>query len=167
MAELFDLKTYFMLGQYQAAINEGGRVKPRDEVVRIEKDIFVYRAFIEQGNYEVVLDELKGERVPPPLQAVALLASLLSGKKSAENVTDVADSWLRDPDFAQDDMVLLMLAITYERIGLLQKAMQCVYNNRLLEAYEFFRFSRFSRFLPFIALILPLIPFQIMPVKYI
>lgn len=124
-----------MLGQYQAAINEGGKVKPRDEFGVIERDVFVYRAFIEQGNFQVVLDELKGENVSPPLQAVRLLASFLSGKIEAEKTIEQADAWLRDPDFAQDDMVLFILAITYERLGVLQKAMQCVFNNKLLEAH--------------------------------
>jgi len=135
MSDLYDLKTFFLLGQYQAAINEGGKVKPRDEIGRIERDIFVYRAFIEQGSFQVVLDELKDDRVPPPLLAVRLLASYLSGKTGQEAVVEQADTWTRDPDFAHDDMVLLMLAIIYERVGLTQKAMQCVFSNKLLEAY--------------------------------
>lgn len=137
MSELFDLKTQFMLGQYQTAINEGGRVKPKDEFGRIEKDVFVYRAFIEQGKYHVVLDELKGDNIPSPLKAVRALASFLSGQTSAADATAQADEWLRDPDFAQDDMVLLVLAILYDRLNLTQKAMQCVFNNKLLEAYVF------------------------------
>lgn len=134
-SELFDLKTFFMLGQYQAAINEGGKVKPRNDFERVERDIFVYRAFIEQGNYQVVLDELKGDKVPPPLQAVRALASLMSGKTSKEETAHVVDAWLTEPDFAQDQMVLLIAAIIYERLDILNKAMQCVFNNKLLEAY--------------------------------
>lgn len=137
MSELFELKTQFMLGQYQSAINEGGRVKPKDEFGRIERDVFVYRAFIEQGKYHVVLDELKAENIPSPLKAVRALASFLSGKMTASEVTTQADEWLSDPDFAQDDMVLLVLAILYDRLDLTQKAMQCVFSNKLLEAYVF------------------------------
>lgn len=137
MSELFELKTQFMLGQYQSAINEGGRVKPKDEFGRLEKDIFVYRAFIEQAKYHVVLDELKGDNIPSPLKAVRALASFLSGQTSASDATAQADEWLSDPDFAQDDMVLLILAILYDRLELTQKAMQCVFNNKLLEAYAF------------------------------
>jgi coatomer protein complex subunit epsilon len=135
MSELFDLKTFFLLGQYQAAINEGGKVKPRDEFAKIERDIFVYRAFIEQGNFQVVLDGLTGDNVPPPLQAVRALAGFLGGRTSRDDSLALADGWLTDPDFAQDPMVLLILSILYERAESLQKALQCVFSNKLLEAY--------------------------------
>lgn len=135
MGELYELKTMFMLGQYQAAINEGGKVKPRDEMARIERDVYVYRAFVEQGTYHVVLDELKGDNVPPPLQAVRALAAFLAGQTNESDATAQADAWLRDPDFAQDDLVLLVLAVLYDRLNLTQKAMQCVFSNKMLEAY--------------------------------
>jgi hypothetical protein len=48
--ELFELKNYFAIGNFQAAINEAtalAKVK-LNEVYETEKDVYVYRAYIAQ-----------------------------------------------------------------------------------------------------------------------
>ena len=80
--ELFALKTNFYIGAHQAVISEALTVSPSTDAVRIERDFFMYRAYVEQAQYHLVKDEVGAvkaevkamaellqslvERLPPP-----------------------------------------------------------------------------------------------------
>ena len=56
--ELFALKTNFYIGAHQAVISEALTVSPSTDAVRIERDFFMYRAYVEQAQYHLVKDEV-------------------------------------------------------------------------------------------------------------
>ena len=76
--ELFSLKNLFNLGCYQQAISEAISAHPSSDESNIEAKFFMYRAYIEQGQYRLVLDEVRAD-APPSLLAVKTLAAYLSG----------------------------------------------------------------------------------------
>ena len=50
---LFPVRNSFYLGAYQAAIAEAADLDTLSEKEKIERDVFVYRSYIELGSYEV------------------------------------------------------------------------------------------------------------------
>lgn len=84
---LFNLRNNFYLGAYQPAISHSDipNLSPEDA---IERDCLVYRSYIAQGSYQLVISEIDNS-APTPLQAVKLLALYLS---SPENKVPFARS---------------------------------------------------------------------------
>jgi len=127
---LFDIKTYFYLGNYQMAINEGQKIRPKDDAVKLEKDYFLYRCFTEQGNYQVVLDEIKPNS-PPPLQAVRNLALYSSGREAKDKVMQTFRDLVQN---YQDDMVRTTAALAFYSDNHLEESLRCLHQNSRLEA---------------------------------
>ncbi|KAI8434466.1 hypothetical protein MSG28_012485 [Choristoneura fumiferana] len=85
--ELFDVKNAFYVGNYQQAINEAQNVSPSSPLVALQRDTFLYRSYISQGNYRIVLQELKS--ADPMLQPLKSLVDYLS--PGANKLAIVAD----------------------------------------------------------------------------
>jgi coatomer subunit epsilon len=50
---LFAVRNNFYLGAFQHAISEASDLESLDDADKLERDIFVYRSYIELGSYEV------------------------------------------------------------------------------------------------------------------
>lgn len=83
----------------QMAINEGSTLHLTSDVVKMERDTYVYRAYVAAGQPHVVLDEIKDSgSTPMDLQAVKLLATYLSNPDSREVAVLTASQWLTEPE---------------------------------------------------------------------
>lgn len=58
MSSLFEIESYVLLGHYQAAINAASSLKTNDPQVKLQRDILLHRAHIEQGDYLLVTEEI-------------------------------------------------------------------------------------------------------------
>lgn len=50
---LFPVRNSFYLGAYQAAIAEAADLDALTDAQKVERDVFVYRSYIELGSYDV------------------------------------------------------------------------------------------------------------------
>jgi len=50
---LFMLRNYYLIGAYNAAINEASDIEGLPAPVQVEKDAYVYRSYIELGSHDV------------------------------------------------------------------------------------------------------------------
>jgi len=132
-SDLFELKNFFVLGKYQAAINEGSSLgSSLEEGDRIERDVYIYRSYIGQGKYRLVTDEIKDSRAPTSLQAVKLLATYLSSEDK-EIALATLKEWLGDGVAANNPILQLVAATIYTQEEKYEEAMRCVYQANSLE----------------------------------
>ncbi|KAI3495535.1 hypothetical protein L1887_37877 [Cichorium endivia] len=103
---LFNLRNYFYLGAYQAAINNSD-VPNLSEEDLIERDCLVYRSYIALGSYQLVLNEVDSSAATP-LQAVKLLALYLSSPDSKESTISSIKEWLGDAAIGNNPILRLI-----------------------------------------------------------
>ena len=63
---LFAVRNNFYLGAYQHAISEASDLEGLTEQEKVERDLFVYRSYIELGSHEVNLARHFRLSPPPP-----------------------------------------------------------------------------------------------------
>jgi len=118
--ELYTLRNLFYLGAFQKAIQEGNSLSSRlTDELKIERDEFVYRAYVGLGQYSLVTGEVEDD-APASHRAVKLLASYCSG--DAEGAVAAAHGLLTEKDSRDDATAQLMAAIIYEREDLMKEA---------------------------------------------
>jgi tetratricopeptide (TPR) repeat protein len=85
---LFEVRTNYWLGHYQAAINASLALntKTRNNEITLERDIYVYCSHLEQGNYKIVLEEINFTSSAKPLQVIRVLAEYLCGEKHISGI---------------------------------------------------------------------------------
>lgn len=83
--ELFEIRTNFYTGNYQQTINEATKLKV-PQTLQIEKDLFMYRSYIAQKKYAVVLDEIRPSSAQEELVAVRSLAEFLSNESKRDSI---------------------------------------------------------------------------------
>ena len=110
--ELFDLKTAFYLGNFQQAINEAQKAKTTNQRSQVEKDVYMYRAFIAQKKYGVVLDDIKSNTSVDELKYVRLLAEFFSSESKRDSIISDLDSKLGSMSVS-NPLVLLIIANIY------------------------------------------------------
>lgn len=108
--ELFDIKNYFYIGNYQQCINEAQKLKkPSTSEIALDRDIFTYRAYMAQNKFLVVLDEIHGAS-PAKVQPLKLLAEYLSNKQKREDIIQQLEQKLESS--VQDNNILVLVAAT-------------------------------------------------------
>jgi hypothetical protein len=79
--QLFDVKNSFYVGNYQQAINYAEKIKKSS----LEKDIFMYRAYLASNRHRVVLDEISSSD-RTDLLALRYLAEYFNDRSQFENL---------------------------------------------------------------------------------
>merc|ERR1712000_541071 len=105
---LFELRNLFLIGNYQAAINEGLTLDHLPEAYKVERDVIIYRSYIAKGDYNIVLEEIKDSNPNAALVAVKALASYLSSERDKDIVLTTIKSWPSDPRMVNNDVVQLV-----------------------------------------------------------
>eukprot|EP01119_Soliformovum_irregulare_P014120 TRINITY_DN3834_c0_g1_i1.p1 TRINITY_DN3834_c0_g1~~TRINITY_DN3834_c0_g1_i1.p1 ORF type:complete len:306 (-),score=108.99 TRINITY_DN3834_c0_g1_i1:46-834(-) len=94
----------------------------------MERNVLTYRSYIAQGNYKIVLDEIKDDKGIPQLQAIKLLARYFTESDKEAIVQSVKDL-MKDGVVANDSTVQIIAATIYYNEGLYEEALRCVFNN--------------------------------------
>jgi coatomer protein complex subunit epsilon len=133
-SDLFELKNYFYLGNFQAAINEANSLHTDSlsENDKIERNVFIYRSYIAQGNYRLVLDEIS-DSSPIALKAVKLLASFFHNPQLEETVTATLKTMMSDGVAATNPTLQVIAATVFFHRQSYEEAMRCVYQSSSLE----------------------------------
>ncbi|KAM3656753.1 coatomer subunit epsilon isoform 3-T7 [Ammospiza maritima maritima] len=111
--ELFDLRNSFYIGAFQAAINEAQRAKPSSPQQEAERDVFLFRSYIAQRKFGVVLDELQGSP-SPELQSVRMFAQFLASDSQSQRDSIVAEldkKMAKSVDVANSTFLLMAASI--------------------------------------------------------
>ncbi|KAJ1938004.1 hypothetical protein EC988_007722, partial [Linderina pennispora] len=72
--EFFTARNLLYLGAYAQSLSTLASLTRLSPDAQVERDSLQYRAYLGQGNHQLVLDELPASTTPPVLQAVRQLA---------------------------------------------------------------------------------------------
>lgn len=131
---LFDARNHFHLGHFQTAINEAMGANVGTDALRVERDVLMYRAYLEQGNFAVVMSEVQ-DSAPPALRAVKLLCQYKqSDDAGRQAAVGALQELLAGANVASDTP----LSVTAAAIFCLEKdykeALKCTHQGQTLEA---------------------------------
>ncbi|XP_072012367.1 coatomer subunit epsilon-like [Engystomops pustulosus] len=130
--ELFDVKNWFYIGSYQQSINEAQKVKPSSPEKEVERDVFLFRAYIAQRKYGVVLDEIR-PNANAELQAVRMFAEYLSNESRRDAIVSELDKKMAKSVDVANTTFLLMAAAVYFHDGNTDAALRTLHQGESLE----------------------------------
>ncbi|XP_063216138.1 coatomer subunit epsilon [Bacillus rossius redtenbacheri] len=130
--ELFDVKNSFYIGNYQQCINEAQKLKNASAAVQLERDVFMYRAYIAQKKYRVVLDEITGVS-PDELQPLKLLAEYFAMPAKRSSIVSKLDQQTSGNVDVSNHTFLIVAATIYYQEGNFESALRILNQSDHLE----------------------------------
>jgi tetratricopeptide (TPR) repeat protein len=131
--DLFTLKNQLWVGNYRNAISEGNMLNNVRDALKIERDVYVYRAQLGLGNYQQVINAIPDNaNTPIALSAIKLYAAYLNnGDKEMIELT--LKEWVSDPSSGENPHLLLIAGMIFAREGKLSDALSAFTKGSSLE----------------------------------
>ncbi|CAD5234650.1 unnamed protein product [Bursaphelenchus xylophilus] len=102
---LYELRNYYYIGAYQQCAKEAQKTNVKTDRERLEKDVFLFRAYIALGKSSVVLSEISADVKEDVMKAVRLLG-LYKSQTSKERVVVQVEELANN---TVDDLALVIL----------------------------------------------------------
>ncbi|EGC39994.1 hypothetical protein DICPUDRAFT_74448 [Dictyostelium purpureum] len=134
---LFDSKNYFYLGNYQSTINEINKKSRQiqDKSLKSEADYYLYRSYIAQGNYELVLTETRGNDHPTVCGLQLLATYLLNPQDNRENAMVTVTQWIADGIVRNNYHLQVIIATVFFNEQLFEDALRILNECDSVEGY--------------------------------
>jgi len=135
-AHFIDMKNAYYMGNFQLAINEAQKLsKGLSPEASVLRDSFVYRAYIAQKKFTVVLEEISANSSPQlvPLRTLAEFFSA-SSLQVRDQIIGKLDKRVAEGFDPQADVLLVIVAaVIYLHIGEYEKALSILHQADHLE----------------------------------
>ncbi|XP_059062228.1 coatomer subunit epsilon [Achroia grisella] len=133
--ELFDVKNSFYVGNYQQAINEALSVNASTPLVSLQRDAFLFRSYIAQGNHRMVMQELK--TADPMLQPLTSLVQYLSPDANKPAIVADIDARVAKGIEVTNEIFLIVAATIYYHEDNYEAALKILHGTESLELRAF------------------------------
>ncbi|XP_046330603.1 coatomer subunit epsilon-like [Haliotis rufescens] len=130
--ELFDIRTSLYIGNYQHCINEAQKLKLSNSDLKSQRDVILYRSYIAQRKYGVVLDAITSGN-SSELQAVRMYADYLSSDSRRDAVVRDLDSKMSASVDVSNSAFLLMASSIYYQEQNFDSALRTLHQSDNLE----------------------------------
>jgi coatomer protein complex subunit epsilon len=128
---LFDIRCSFYIGNYQQCVTEAQKLKVSGEL-KLDRDVLLYRAYIAQRKYAVVLSEVTASS-PPQLQAVRLFADYLSNESRRDKILSEVSAKLSASVDLNNHVLFLMAASIFFYEGSYDEALRALHQSEAME----------------------------------
>ncbi|ESN94776.1 hypothetical protein HELRODRAFT_102959 [Helobdella robusta] len=130
---LFEMRCALYIGNYQQCITDGQKMKVSGDV-KIQRDVILYRAFIAQKNYSVVIHEVSSSS-PAEVCAIKLMAEYFaaSNDSAREKVLKEVESRLGKNLDLNDYAFLLAAGSIYYAEGDFDAALRLLHQSDAIE----------------------------------
>jgi len=130
--ELFDVRNAYFTGNFQTCINEAQKLKLSDPSMSLERDVFIYRAYLALRKYRVVLDEITSGS-PDLVQPIKLLANFLANPAAREEMVADLDAKMSGNVDVSNYVLLLVAGTIYLHVGQPESALKVLHPSDNLE----------------------------------
>jgi len=136
--ELFDVRNLFTLGNYAGAVNAAISLRPSTPAVSVDRDVYLYRCYVCQRNYGLVLAETDGEKGSDP--SIAAVRTLALYKKASGDATlekesvDEVQKWIEAGTAVSNSTQQIVAGIILISQNKIDEAMKVLHNSLSLEA---------------------------------
>lgn len=130
--ELFDLKNAFFTGNFQTCISEAQKLKLSDPSLALERDVLLYRSYLAQRKYRVVLEEVNSGS-PALLLPLKTLAQFLSTPAKRDSIVAELDTQMGGNVDVTNHVLLLVAATIYMHVEQPESALRVLHPSDHLE----------------------------------
>lgn len=129
---LFGLRNLFTVGNYQTVINEvSSSTGLFSSEAKLEAQTYLYRSYVAQGKYNLVVNDIGAENPEASLRAIQLLASYLADKqKNTETFVAKANELLEEGSNRINAVVQVVLATIMVHAGHLEDALRMLHSRQ-------------------------------------